>query len=65
VDREERARPWGPGIGRPERVLADVAAEAELHRAGDPAFEGGVDSVTWSMWRAYLRDARDWAAEQR
>jgi hypothetical protein len=50
------ADPQGPISARLEHVLDHVEDEA---MAGAP--EGGVDSVTYSLWRGYLRDARAWA----
>lgn len=57
------ADPHGPIAARLEHVLHDVQDQAH----GDPAspedvasFEGGVDSASYSLWRAYLRDARAW-----
>lgn len=53
------ADPVGPIAARLEKVLADTDAQA--HQPIE-RFEGGVDSVTWTLWRAYLRDAREWRA---
>lgn len=49
------ADPHGDVAGRLERVLELTAEDS----AGQ---EGGVDSVTHSLWRAYLHDAREWRA---
>jgi hypothetical protein len=49
----------GPTAARLEKVLADVDDQA--HEPPE-RFEGSVDEATWSMWRAHLRDAREWQA---
>ena len=55
------ADPYGPIAARLDKVLAD--SEAQAHQPPEQ-FEGGVDDVTWSLWRAYLRDAREWRADR-
>ena len=54
------ADPHGAISARLEDVLDSVEEGAQAHRDDPLAFEGGVDAVTWSLWRAYLRDARAW-----
>jgi hypothetical protein len=57
--------PHGELGARLEHVLDDVEDAAHQHRQDPTSFEGGVDSVVYSLWRAYLRDARAWAVEHR
>jgi hypothetical protein len=61
------ADPHGPIAARVERVLDDVEDQADGDRSSAEAVaavEGGVDSVSYSLWRAYLREARAWPVAQ-
>ena len=53
------ADPEGPTAARLEKVLADVDDQA--HEPPE-RFEGSADEATWSLGRAWLRDAREWQA---
>lgn len=57
------AAPHGALAARLEHVLDDVEDGAHQQREDPTSFEGGVDSVVYSLWRAYLRAARAWAME--
>lgn len=55
------ADPHGPIAARLEHVLDHVEDEVQRVEADLFSYEGGVDPVSYSLWRAYLRDARAWA----
>lgn len=54
------ADPHGPIAARLEDVLDHVEDEVRRVEVEPLSYEGGVDSVSSSLWRAYLRDARAW-----
>jgi hypothetical protein len=59
------ADPHRPIAARLEHVL-DAVEDAVHEAEADPlSVELGVDSVSYSLRRAYLGDARAWAVEHR
>ena|SRR5664279_4019019 len=54
------ADPHGPIAARLEAGLDHVEDEVHRVEAEPLSYEGGMDSVSYSLWRAYLREARAW-----
>ena len=60
VMRAVGADPYRPIGTRLERALDYVQDEVHLREAHPLSYEGGIDSMTYGLWRGYLRDARSW-----